>query len=242
MYNGKIMTFDPARKTVSITGGRTVALSAKRFDRAVDLFVRMDKLDSVLNRFEIQRERGQKVSQKRFSLSAAVPASFGSMHANLSRIAPPNHVSPFIGIFDGSDLTGVDCLDIAQNMKVATATYEYERHQADDLWTDIYLLSPADYENGTAALEWLGMDALQTALYLDQNNLTWMAGLYNTYGCWSNNWEEAAPDYNVRFTPGDASSGGIGTCSTKWGTIQISYNGGLTWTDLWSGYYTECQT
>ena len=41
---------------------------------------------------------------------------------------------------------------------------------------------------------------------------------------------------------GGSSGGGSGTCSTQWGEIDISYDGGATWSLLWEGYYTVCES
>jgi hypothetical protein len=47
-------------------------------------------------------------------------------------------------------------------------------------------------------------------------------------------------------TCGSGGGGGDGTapsdnCTTQWGVIEVSYDGGSTWEVLWSGYYTECE-
>ena len=41
---------------------------------------------------------------------------------------------------------------------------------------------------------------------------------------------------------GGGSGGGSGGCSTQWGEIDISYDGGATWSVFWEGYYTVCES
>ncbi len=41
---------------------------------------------------------------------------------------------------------------------------------------------------------------------------------------------------------GGGSGGGSGDCTTQWGEIDISYDGGASWSVLWEGYYTVCES
>ncbi len=41
-------------------------------------------------------------------------------------------------------------------------------------------------------------------------------------------------------TGGDGGGGGSDGCSTQYGKIEVSYDGGVTWETWWEGWYTEC--
>ena len=73
-----------------------------------------------------------------------------------------------------------------------------------------------------------------------QTELNILATLYDTYGCWN------------RYSSDPYGSGGVGSnpsgaldealsCHDEWMTLEISYDGGGTWSTFWSGYGRVCE-
>jgi hypothetical protein len=238
-YNGTLFTLEVGDRTLRTGTGQRVVLSETRFRQLASLFDGMNTTDSSIAQImRSARIRSESHATPRVGFAGvgnrilSVPLAFSS-----SSLRTPKKQSAYIGIFDGSDLTGVGCLDIAENISVATEVYHHTQHEIDDVLVDLGLARD-DEERAIWAVV---LDGLEVEQLTENGQLNFLAVLYNSYDCWSNNWQDAQPDYITRFLPED-SGGGIGTCSTKWGTVQKSTDGGLTWTDLWTGWYTECET
>jgi hypothetical protein len=127
----------------------------------------------------------------------------------------PTKQSAYIGIFDGSDLTGVTCLDIAQNIYVATAVYNHVQEELSQALADLALAGDDPDELVTA-------EAMVHALYADLSvqlgALNILAVLYNTYSCWDNHWQDQDPDYPYidRFVPDTGmGNGGLGKAKRR---------------------------
>jgi hypothetical protein len=157
-----------------------------------------------------------------------------------------NRVSSYYTeIFDGMDMSHITCLDIAQNISVHTLLYQNARRELDDALIDLGAEGPESWVNGSAEAQAVLVELEDAVVAIETSTLNMLAVNYNSYYCYQNNWQEAAPDYTVQFVsslPGGWAWGdGGGGCGSTWGTVQESFDGGLSWLDLWSGYYTECQ-
>jgi hypothetical protein len=221
--NGTLFTLDAENGTLRTSTGHSVVLSARRFRRLASLFDRMNTTDSAITKIlGASRTRSPQHNSPRVGPVAAGNRIASVVASSSTSLMAPTKQSAYIGIFDGSDLTGVTCLDIAQNIYVATAVYHQVQGELNAALTDLALAGddPEELMRDGAMV-----DALYADLAVQLTALNMLAALYSTYSCWDNNWQGQDPDYPYidRFVP-DSGMGneGVGTCSTKWGTVEES--------------------
>jgi hypothetical protein len=242
--NGILFTLDHRQSTLTATGGKPVHLSREMMTRLEKDFDLMKVVEERRIHFQAQ-PRYRQLGKARPSAStrlirAAVGRSTGPF-APSTRSAQLGSMAPRLSadIYDGMDESGVSCLEIAQAIYAEQPIYDHARDQLDEA---LFELSQAG-----ARGEW-GVEDFEAAALAEVaewnyqaelSKMNFLAVMYNSYNCWSNDWTDASVS-SGGGGGGDGSGGGGGGCHEEYGTLEISYDGGMTWEDLWSGWVSVC--
>ena len=242
--SGVVFTINHQEGTLRASGGKPIYLSPK-------MIASLEKDFDLINVVEVRRARlkrspdyGRQLAQVRrngvrrliraSTLNATTPAATApSPKGTVSQFAP--RISS--DIYDGMDQSGISCLDIAQNIMAEQPIYDHALAVLDEALLEVSQAgardngawSPDDY--AAAAL----LEVAEWNYQVELFKMNFLAVLYNSYYCWDNHWTDASVSGG-----GGGGGGGGSSCYEEWGSLEASYDGGMTWTEIWSGYYTVC--
>jgi len=254
--NGDVYTIDHARSTLTNSKGKSVRLSPELRDKMEVSFDHMNVIDDMLSRFQSDpgyaehsaNESGKKhklfrVKQPSLAPGGVAPnilapsASGKSPGAAATRIQAPSKISSVFAIDDGSI-----CADLWFNIQALTPAYEQARADYDAqlaLVTGDGLKTEPELIDLWDAVE-LEVKLAEMRMLLGQLNI--LAVQYNSYGCWTNDWQ-VPPDQPLTGTAGGGSGGGGGGglyCEWEYVEIDVSSDDGLTWQVWWEGSAQVC--
>ncbi len=216
--NGVAFIINHREGTLTATGRKPVRLSRE-----------------VISRLEKDFDLMSVVETRRAAVDRS-PAFSTATGANgfASPIAPRMSAA----IFDGMDESGISCLEIAQAIYAEQPIYDHALRQLDEALFEVSQAGTRDdgvwdWEDYAAALL---VEVAEWNYQVELNKMNFLAVLYNSYNCWSNDWTDAS----VSSGGGGGGGGGGSQCYESYGTIEISYDGGMTWQDLWTGWYSVC--
>jgi len=145
--------------------------------------------------------------------------------------------------------TGITCLDISRQMadlqiKVRNANSGVADAIAGALAAGFDLLNPGSWSSSSVYTSLMTLyDESMAAKAAANISLAIYGALFNGYNCWD--WLYNGVDGTNTGGGGGDSGGGNGgvqySCHSEYGSIEVSYDGGLTWDDVWSGYYDVCE-
>jgi hypothetical protein len=244
--NGVVFTLDHSEGTLTATGGKRIRLRPDLFTRLEKDFDGMQAVETRTEHFKAQKDY-QRVAQAqsmrhaayRVHPSVASPPA-GPSGAHSSGLQLGSGVSA--DLYDGMDLTGTSCLEIAQAIYAEQPKYEYAREQLDHALFDAAQAGSRDggtwdWEDYLAAL---ALEAADWNYQVELTTMNFLAVLYNSYNCWDNHWTDASVTSSGGGGGGSGGDGGGGSCYEAYGSVDISYDGGATWEELWSGWYSVC--
>ncbi len=241
--NGVAFIINHREGTLTATGRKPVRLSREVISRLEKDFDLMSVVETRRAHFKAQPDYQRLTHQTqargallRVSAVDRSPAFSTATGANgfASPIAPRMSAA----IFDGMDESGISCLEIAQAIYAEQPIYDHALRQLDEALFEVSQAGTRDdgvwdWEDYAAALL---VEVAEWNYQVELNKMNFLAVLYNSYNCWSNDWTDAS----VSSGGGGGGGGGGSQCYESYGTIEISYDGGMTWQDLWTGWYSVC--
>ena len=238
--NGVVFTLDHRAGTLTAAGGKTVRLRPDLFTRLEKDFDAMEAVEARTAHFKAQKDYArvrqlppQRSSYRILPSGSAAPSTTSGARSAGPRLGPGASGD----IYDGMTEGAISCLEIAQTIYAEQPVYDHAREALDEALFDAGQAgSRGEWDPG----DYIAVAALEVADWnyqVELMKMNFLAVLYNSYNCWDNNWTDAS---TAGSGGGGGDGGGGGGCYEQYGSIDISYDGGATWDELWSGWYSVC--
>jgi hypothetical protein len=261
---GRVFVLDVETSTLSEPGGGSVRLSAQDLQSVQRIFEGSAQFAERAQRLQADPRYRARVAASPL-ISARVRLRPGAPGASrLTALAAPSKLerkSPQRGDlrplvdswqFIGGGTRAVEsdiCRDISEQIYILTKAYNDAQQTYEQLLIEmvgmgvsVSVIDGLTYNPegavGTyaAKLTWAAFVAMELKIKLD-----YLAIQYSLNGCWEPGWEDTSPSSGGDGSQSGSTTTSTATCHTEWIVIEVSLDGGSSWSTSWEGWATVCE-
>jgi hypothetical protein len=262
--SGRVFVLDVETSTLSEPGGGSVRLSARDLQSVQRIFEGSAQFAERIQRLQADPQYRARVAaspllhaRARIRLGArgasrrtalAAPSKFERGTARRGDLRPLVDSWQFIG--GGTRAVESDiCRDISEQIYILTKAYNDAQETYEQLLIEmvgmgvsVSVIDGLTYNPegavGTyaARLTWAAFVAMELKIKLD-----YLAIQYSLNGCWEPGWEDTSAGSSGDGSQSASTTTSTATCHTEWIVVEVSSDGGATWSTSWEGWATVCE-
>jgi hypothetical protein len=260
--SGRVYLLDLETSTLSEPGGRSVKLGASELRSTLRIFESAAQFDEKIRalradpRYQrhvahsslagIRARIRRGVARNSFEGAFSARPALAKSQVDVTRSRPFERVRPVVGLGPRSLESDV-CRDIAEQIYLLTKQYEdamqmYEQLLIEALGVGISVGAPDGvtynpFASGpyAARLDWAAFVAMSLKIKLD-----YLAIQYSLNGCWEPAYESGSSGSGSGGSGGSTATS-TASCRTEWVVVEVSSDGGASWSTYWEGWATVCE-
>lgn len=262
--SGRVFVLDTETSTLSEPGGRSVRLAAQALRSVQQIFQGTARFEERIQALQADpRFRGRiatsPLAHARVRIRPGAPGlsratAFAAPSAIDRRTARRGATRPLSDSWQphggGARVVESDiCRDIAEQIYVLTKAYEDAKATYEQLLIEmvgmgvsVSVIDGLTYNPegavGTfaARLTWAAFVAMELRIKLD-----YLAIQYDLNRCWDPGWGDTSGGSGGSTGDSGNTSTSTATCRTEWIVVEVSSDGGSSWSTYWEGWATVCE-